>query len=461
MLDCVTQISTLIELYLSHNEIEGALTPRIAALESLQILDMEGNKITHIPEDIGKLRRMRTLLLSDNHLDSIPWEALVNLADLNQLDISSNKFSGDLLPSTLSEITLSSLSNFDTHCNALESLPSNLILPSLTQFNATQNAITTTGTFFSRTPRLCHLSLSQNQLPSLPDGVVHLQHLRTLDVSNNIIEHIDPRLGLLDDLTTFMWTGNLIRQRGWGTMDTDGIKSALRAKADEAVLKGIADDLALMNVNTCHGECGGLLDLSTSLKETGLREEDIVRHVHGTHFPVVTKVVLRQNALTTVAREIELITTLTTLDLSRNFLTGKVWADTITLENLTHLDVSINKLDNLSPLPTSLIAPNLKSLDISYNSLTSLIPLHTHYPNLTTLYANSNQLTSLVPSDLEGLEIVQVNNNDINKLPPELGLVETLRVLGVDGNTFRVPGRRIVEQGSAALLEWLRGRCIG
>jgi Leucine-rich repeat (LRR) protein len=461
VLDCITQISTLIELYLSHNEIEGPLTSDISALENLQILDMDGNKITSIPQEIGKLRRMRTLLVAENQLTSIPWASLEILNDLNQLDISSNKLSGDLLPSSLPSITLSSLSNFDIHSNTLESLPSNLILPSLTQFNATQNALTTTGTFFTTTPRLCHLSLSQNQLPSLPDGVVHLQYLRTLDISNNIIEHIDPRLGLLDDLTTFMWLGNLIRQRNWGSMDTEGIKSALRAKADEAVLKGIEEEIALMNVNTCHGECGGVMDLSQKLKDKdGLSEEEVVRHVHAGHFPVVSKVVLQSNALTRVPREVGLITTLTTLDLSRNFLTGRLWEEPITLENLTHLDISVNKLDNLVPLPSVLNAPNLTSLDISYNSLPSLIALHTHYPNLITLYANSNQLTSLIPSDLQGLEIVQVNNNDINRLPPELALVESLRVLGVDGNTFRVPGRRVVEQGSAALLEWLRGRCV-
>jgi len=460
VLDCITQIHTLIELYLSQNEIEGPLTPDISALENLQILDMDGNRITSIPREIGKLQRMRTLLLAENQLSSIPWTSLENLNDLNQLDISSNKLSGDLLPSSLPSITLSSLSNFDMHTNTLESLPSNLILPSLTQFNATQNAITAAGTFFTSTPRLCHLSLSQNQLPSLPDGVVHLHYLRTLDISNNIIEHIDPRLGLLDDLTTFMWQGNVLRQRNWGSMDTEGIKSALRAKADEAVLKGIEDEIALLNVNTCHGECGGVLDLSKKLKDRGLSKEEVVRHVHAGHFPVVTRAVLQQNALTIVPWELGLITTLTTMDLSRNFLSGRIWDETITFENLTDLDISLNKLDNLASLPVALIAPNLKSLDISYNSLTSLIPLHTHYPNLTTLYANSNQLTFLVPSDLEGLEIVQVNNNDINKLPPELALVETLRVLGVDGNTFRVPGRRIVEQGSVALLEWLRGRCV-
>ena len=257
-----------------------------------------------------------------------------------------------------------------------------------------------------------------------------------------------------------MWQGNVLRQRNWGSMDTEGIKSALRAKADEAVLKGIEDEIALLNVNTCHGECGGVLDLSKKLKDRGLSKEEVVRHVHAGHFPVVTRAVLQQNALTSAPRELGLVTTLTTMNLSRNFLSGRIWDETITFDNLTDLDISLNKLDNLASLPAALIAPNLKSLDISYNSLTSLIPLHTHYPNLTTLYANSNQLTCLVPSDLEGLEIVQVNNNDINKLPPELALVETLRVLGVDGNTFRVPGRRIVEQGSVALLEWLRGRCV-
>jgi hypothetical protein len=157
---------------------------------------------------------------------------------------------------------------------------------------------------------------------------------------------------------------------------------------------------------------------------------------------------------------ISLGTTLTTLDLSKNYLSSKIFDQFITLENLIHLDLSVNKLDTLEYLPTTLSAPELKVLDVSFNSLTSLIPFHMHYPRLLTLYANSNQLVSIDPNDFEGLEIIQVNNNSINKLPPELGLVESLRIVGVDGNTFRVPGRRVVDAGSGALLEWLRGRCV-
>jgi Leucine-rich repeat (LRR) protein len=458
-LESITQIRTLIELYLANNQLDGPLTPNIASLKDLQILDLEGNTISTIPDTIGQLRRMRILLLGENQLESLPWKSFVQLHDLYQLDLSSNKLEGDLLPAN-DEITLPSLSNLDLHSNSLSTLPSNLHLPSLTQFNATQNCLISTGTFFTTTPRAVHISLAQNQLSAIPDGIVHLAYLRSLDISNNIIEHIDPRLGLLDELTTFMWMGNLIRMRAWGSMDTEGIKAALRAKADEAVLKGIEEDLAMLKLNTCRGECAGTLDLTNKLEESGLTQEMVLQHVHATHFPVVSKAILQQNKLTVVPREISLVTTLTTLDLSRNYLSSKIFEQRVTLDNLINLDLSVNKFDSLDLLPTTFSAPSLKMLDVSFNSLTSLIPLHTHYPNLSTLHANSNQLETITPRDFEGLEVVQVNNNSINRLPPELALVTSIRVLGVDGNTFRVPGRRIVEAGSAALLEWLRGRCV-
>ena len=459
-LETISQITTLVEVYLAHNEFEGPLTSSIAALKELQILDLEANRITSLPDTFGKLRRMRIILLGDNHIKELPWRAFEDFGDLFELDVFSNKLSGDLVPSNIEKITLSSLSNLDIHSNALTSLPSNLHLPSLTQFNATQNYLTTTGTFFTTTPRLVHLSLAQNQLSIIPDGVIHLPYLRTLDVSNNIIEHVDPRLGYLDRLTTFMWMGNLIRMRAWGSMDTEGIKSALRAKADEATLKGIEDDLAELNMNTCRGECAGTLNLTAKVKETPLTEEMISEHLHPIHFPVLSKVILQQNKLTVAPTNLSLVTTLTTLDLSRNYLPSKFFDQSITLDSLIQLDLSVNRIDTLEHLPTILSAPALKILDVSFNLLTSLTPLHKHYSSLLTLHANSNQLTFLDPADFEGLEIVQVNNNSINKLPPELGLVESLRVVGVDGNTFRVPGRRIVDAGSAALLEWLRGRCV-
>lgn len=458
--DTISQLTTLVEVYLAHNALEGPLPPSVTALKELQILDIEGNKVTSLPETFGKLRRMRILLLGDNNVEYIPWKALENFSDLFELDISCNNLSGDLVPSSIEKITLSALSNLDVHSNNLETLPSNLHLPSLTQFNATQNSLTTTGSFFTAAPRLAHLSIAQNQLSILPDGIIHLAYLRSLDISNNVIEHIDPRLGLLDRLTTFMWMGNLIRMRAWGSMDTEGIKSALRAKADEAALKAMDEDMGDLSVKACRGECAGTLNLTGKLNQDPLTEDTISEHVHGSHFPVLSKIVLQQNKLVIAPMQVSAVATLTTLDLSKNYLTSKLFNQHVVFDNLIQLDLSINKIDSLDQLPTIITAPSLKILDVSFNSLTSLIPLHAHYPRLSTLHVNSNQLTSVNPDDFDGLEVVQINNNSINKLPPELGLVESLRVLGVEGNTFRVPGRRIVEAGSAALLEWLRNRCV-
>jgi Leucine-rich repeat (LRR) protein len=458
--DSILEITTLIELYLANNAIDGPLPPRIASLKSLQILDLSGNKISYLPTTISRISRLRIVLLGDNELESVPWDSFESLGDLHTLELSSNKLTGELVPSTLDKITLPSLSTLDLHGNSLTSLPSSLCLPSLTQFNAIQNAIVSTATFFTTTPRLVHLSISQNQLSALPDGIVNLAHLRTLDISNNIIETIDPRLGLLDDLTTFLWMGNLIRTRAWGSMDTEGIKSALRAKADEAILRGVNEDLANLKVSSCRGECVGILDLTNKVKETPVTKEMLMEHVHANHFPVLSKIILQKNKLGVAPWEVSLVTTLTTLDLSKNFLPSKMFEKPITFESLINLDISINRLDSLAPLPTIISAPTLRTLDVSFNALTSLIPFRTYYPNITILHANSNQLSSIAPADFDGLEIVQVNNNSINKLPPELGLIDSIRILGVDGNTFRVPGRRIVDAGSASVLEWLRGRCV-
>src|SRR5579871_3916389 len=319
-LEIVTTIVTLIELYLSHNYFEGPLTSEIAALANLQILDLEGNKFTSIPENVGALTRMRILLLGENELEDLPWNAIEKFTDLYDLDLHSNKLSADLLPVDLDAITLRSVSNLDVHANSLISLPSNLHLPALTQFNASQNNIATSGTFFTSTPRLIHLYLAQNQLETLPDGIVNLSHLKTLDVTNNIIEHIDPRLGFLENLSTFMWMGNLILIRAWGSVDTEGIKSALRAKADEALLEGVVEDLGMLKIKPCRGECGGTLDLAKKLESDPLTRETIEAHIYPTHFPVLSKITLHSNNLTSAPMEVSLVATLTTLDLSKNQL---------------------------------------------------------------------------------------------------------------------------------------------
>ncbi|KAI6155297.1 hypothetical protein BKA82DRAFT_4076913 [Pisolithus tinctorius] len=138
----------------------------------------------------------------------------------------------------------------------------------------------------------------------------------------------------------------------------------------------------------------------------------------------------------------------------------------------------------LLPLLTRLF-PGLRTLDLTYNFLTSsalrkdvlagLIMASTQdtpaRKGLRHLRLRGNRITDLdgfqelaevfkghrVLSDWK-LEELDLRDNEISKLPPELGLLP-LDVFLVDGNVFRIPQRKVWErEGTKGLLSWLRGR---
>ncbi|TFK82114.1 hypothetical protein K466DRAFT_648134 [Polyporus arcularius HHB13444] len=143
----------------------------------------------------------------------------------------------------------------------------------------------------------------------------------------------------------------------------------------------------------------------------------------------------------------------------------------------------------LLPLLTKLF-PSVRTLDLSYNGLTSaaftkaaLEALIFADPTpggeadataarkgLRQLRLRGNRLNELDGfreladrfrgnRDAPGwkLEELDLRDNEIAKMPAELGLFP-LEVFLVDGNTFRVPPRRVWErEGTKGLLSWLRG----
>ncbi|KAJ7757733.1 hypothetical protein DFH07DRAFT_742106 [Mycena maculata] len=140
---------------------------------------------------------------------------------------------------------------------------------------------------------------------------------------------------------------------------------------------------------------------------------------------------------------------------------------------------------SILPLLSQLF-PGLRTLDMAYNALTStslttavlsdliLSPAVDDAPGrrgLKQLQLRGNRITDLdgfqgvallfkgnreVPE--WGLEELDLRDNEIGRLPAELGLLP-LDVFLVDGNVFRVPARRVWErEGTRGLLSWLRGR---
>ncbi|KAF8895987.1 hypothetical protein BD779DRAFT_1466031 [Infundibulicybe gibba] len=134
----------------------------------------------------------------------------------------------------------------------------------------------------------------------------------------------------------------------------------------------------------------------------------------------------------------------------------------------------------LLPLIAKLF-PSLRTLNLAYNALTStslttdaldtLLLASPERRGLKHLHLRGNRLSTLdglvgVAEAFKGnrevpswkLDELDLRDNEIGKLPAELGLLP-LDVFLVDGNIFRVPQRRVWErEGTKGLLSWLRGR---
>ncbi len=64
-------------------------------------------------------------------------------------------------------------------------------------------------------------------------------------------------------------------------------------------------------------------------------------------------------------------------------------------------------------------------------------------------------------SALRALEELCLSNNELSGLPPKLGLLAPkLHVLALEGNPLRSIRRPILERGTQAVLEYLRGRIV-
>ncbi|CAJ1362427.1 unnamed protein product, partial [Effrenium voratum] len=123
--------------------------------------------------------------------------------------------------------------------------------------------------------------------------------------------------------------------------------------------------------------------------------------------------------------------------------------------SLVLLDLSANQLQQLA-LPSM---PSLDSLNVSGNQLKDLDlgPL----PNLTVLMAESNKLRAFpaaVPSLVPRLSTLDLSNNDISQVPPELGLVKDLTRLALAGNPIRTIRPELLRGGAEALKKFLRSR---
>ena len=454
MLDVIAQIPTLRELKLAENDLNGDLSSAICDLTALEVLELQSNKLTSIPADMQRLTQLRTLNVSDNQLRSLPSE--VFSATVVELQASKNRLEGTLL--SLSSVP--HLQELNVAQNSLTSLCDGDVveLPALKTLNVSTNRLTSfpeVSTWISMTALL----VGENKLSTLPEGFVTLQQLRTADFTGNDITQLDEKIALMEHLEHLTVAANPLRDRKFLTMGTDDIKRDLASRLPAEVSADVDDDFENGVTEEAQPKWqltpSGTLDLADkSMSELEMDEVTMDVMVNG-----LRQLHLQRNRFEIIPSIAAQFEHLTLLDLSRNSIEVPLSAP-IELPQLRDLRLASNKINSLTHLTTYLTAPLLVTLDVSINRLAGALPtLHVAFPALTTLLASDNRISEVSPESLHNLRIVNLGNNDIERLEPRIGLLQgTLTGFEVEGNKFRVPNRQVLQKGTDAVLTWLRDK---
>lgn len=475
----VTEIPSLRDLRLANNQLEGEFTPDIGRLTDLEVLDLRENSLTTLPETLAELHTLKVLNIGQNQLVSLPFESLSKLP-LKEINAPKNRLEGTLIPGSLT--SFGSLRSLDVASNALKKLSENeyLEFPNLQTLSINSNRIQCLPDMTSW-KALLTLSAEDNSLAQLPPGFVTLKSVRNVDFTGNDISRLDERLGLMESLVTFRIANNPLRERKFLSMSTEELLHDLQNRCepehhDTDEEEGsvttqftLAPESPTQNkANVWQVKPGGVLDRSYSNMKA--LEAEKLEQINSQD---IRCLYLQHNELCHMPPAISMLAhSLVDLDLSHNPLDDSAFmSSSITIPNLQRLNLSAAGLSTLELLFSCLSAPSLSLLDISNNRLSGLLPaVRQSYPSLMTLLASDNRFNSLEFAAVQGLQVLDVSNNDIESLPPKLGLLRAdglsknwgngsaLRRFEAAGNRFRVPRWQIVEKGTDAILEWLKDR---
>ena len=155
--------------------------PEIFGLaDSLEILNLSGNSLTALPDDLSRLGKLRVLFCSENRFSELP-EVLSSCAQLEMVGFKANR---------ISEVAAAA------------------IAPGLRWLILTDNQVAALPDAIGSCGRLQKLMLAGNQLAALPEAMGGCGGLELLRISANRFEELPEWLLQLPRLTWLAFGGN-------------------------------------------------------------------------------------------------------------------------------------------------------------------------------------------------------------------------------------------------------------
>uniref|UniRef100_A0A453MLZ3 non-specific serine/threonine protein kinase n=3 Tax=Aegilops tauschii TaxID=37682 RepID=A0A453MLZ3_AEGTS len=183
----ISNLTGLIVLDLSENQLHSVIPQSIMKMENLQELDLyENNLLGTIPSPITLLKNLEFLFLNDNEFTGCIPDGIGNLSKLVYLELAGNRLSSTIPPSLFHLVSLLQLDLSRNLFNG--TLP--LDIGYLKQINfmdiSTNRLVGSLPDSIGQLQMIAYLNLSHNSFDnSIPHSFDKLESMDTLDLSHN------------------------------------------------------------------------------------------------------------------------------------------------------------------------------------------------------------------------------------------------------------------------------------
>uniref|UniRef100_A0A6J1CXN3 non-specific serine/threonine protein kinase n=1 Tax=Momordica charantia TaxID=3673 RepID=A0A6J1CXN3_MOMCH len=454
----------VLALRLAHSSLAGTISPLLANLSFLQILDLRNNTFSgEIPADLHRLFRLKLLDLSFNNIHGLIPPSLSSCLNLRVINFSRNSFHGKI-PSEIGQLSKLRYLNFDDNEISGE-IPSSFgNLSSLNNLRLRENNIG--GSIppeLGRLRRLQALQIGINNISGeFPTQILNVSSIVRLNIAANKISGTLPSefFTAFPNLAYALMAGNRFHgfipsslSNASELEELDLPSNQFSGRIPPLWKLGKIRHLNLEDNNLTSGIEDGGLDFITSLtNSTFLQVFSVSKNQLTGQLPSsignlssqVYGLYMAENQLDgAIPEEIGNLGNLGMIQFESNFLTGKIPSSLGNLRNLEGLILNNNFLSGSMPAALGNLT-KIVWLALQGNNLSGEIPRSlSNCGRLVYLDLGGNGFTGYIPKELfilTGLIRLNVSSNEFTGyLPSEIGRLKMVETLDVSRNQFSGP----------------------